>query len=217
MGAAEAASKGGTMLARHRRSTRSFVGVLALAVVVLGVVVVATPASAAKKKPKPVVLATAAGWIDVATQAKLTPFGTPEQTTDTSSPRVAQMSSLLNGLAFKGLALQMYARTQADPSDPSLLVGNDILKVIVFGSAKDAQKFRDADANDVLAKGALKKVGTYGDGVLLDDGQGHINAMFTINNVVVDIRTGVAEKAPGDGVKDITKIADAVVAKSKAK
>ena len=67
-----------------------------------------------------------------------------------------------------------------------------------------------------MSKGALKKVDTYGDGVVLDDGQGHINTMITINNVVVDIRTGVAEKAPGDGVKDIEKIADAVVSKSKA-
>jgi hypothetical protein len=205
------------MLARHRRSTRSLAGALALTAVVLGVIFVATPASAAKKKPKPVELATAAAWLDVATEAKLTPFGTPEQTTDMSSPRVAAMSTLLNGLAFKGLAVKTFARTQPDPTDPSLLVGNDILKVIAFGSAKDAQKFRDADANDVLAKGALKKVGTYRDGVLLDDGQGHINAMFTINNVVVDRWTGVTEKAPGDGVKDITKIADAVVAKSKAK
>jgi hypothetical protein len=144
-----------------------------------------------------------------------TPFGTQEQATDTSSARVQQMSTLLSGLAFKGLAVNQFARTQPDASDPSLLVGNDILKVIVFGSAKDAQKFRDADANDVLAKGALKKVGTYGDGVILDDGQGHINTMFAINNVVVDIRTGVTEKSPGDGVRDVKRIADAVVANSK--
>jgi hypothetical protein len=202
------------MVGRHRSST--FVRlVLVCAVVAIAGALVVTPATAAKKKPKPVALATAAGWIDVGTQAKLTPFGTPEQATDTSSPRVQQMSALLAGLAFKGLQVNQYARTQADPSDPSLLVENDILKVIVFGSAKDAQKFRDADVNDVLAKGALKKVDTYGDGVVLDDGQGHINTMFTINNVVVDIRTGVTEKAPGDGVKDIKKIADAVVAKSK--
>jgi hypothetical protein len=199
----------------RRRSTRSLVAVFALAAIVIGGVF-ATPAMAAKKKPKPVDLAKAAAWIDVATQAKLTPFGTPEQATDASSPRVQQMSALLAGLAFKGLQVNQYSRTQPDASDPSLLIGNDILKVIVFGSAKDAQKFRDADVNDVLSKGALKKVGTYGDGSVLDDGQGHINTMFTINNVVVDIRTGVSEKAPGDGVKDIKKIADAVVAKSKA-
>jgi hypothetical protein len=203
------------------RRSSAFVRILfvSAAVVVVGVLV-AAPATAAtataKKKPKPVALATAAGWIDVGTQAKLTPFGTPEQATDASSPRVQQMNALLAGLAFKGLAVDQYARTQPDASDPSLLIGNDILKVIVFGSAKDAQKFKDADVNDVLSKGALKKVDTYADGVVLDDGQGHINTMFTINNVVVDIRTGVAEKAPGDGVKDIKKIADAVVAKSKA-
>jgi hypothetical protein len=200
-----------------RRSSFAVRVALACALVVLAGALVASPASAAKKKPKPVELAAAAAWLDVGTDTKLAPFGTPEQATDASSPRVAQMSTLLNGLAFKGLAVRTFARTQPDPSDPSLLVGNDILKVIVFGSAKDAQKFRDADANDVLAKGALKKVGTYGDGVVLDDGQGHINTMFTINNVVVDLRTGVTEKAPGDGVKDIKKIADAVVAKSKAK
>ena len=126
----------------RRRSTCSIVAVLALAAVIVGVFF-ATPASAAKKKPKPVALATAAGWIDVGTQTKLNPFGTPEQATDSSSPRVQQMSALLAGLAFKGLQVNQYARTQPDASDPSLLVGNDILKVIVFGSAKDAQKFKD--------------------------------------------------------------------------
>ena len=89
-----------------------------------------------------ILFVSAAGGIDVGTQAKLTPFGTPEQATDASSPRVQQMNALLAGLAFKGLAVGQYARTQPDASDPSLLIGNDILKVIVFGSAKDAQKLR---------------------------------------------------------------------------
>jgi len=205
------------MLALRRRSTRTLVGVLALLAIVIGSIAVATPASAAKKKAKPVALATATGWLDVATAAKLTAAGAPQQITDTSSPNLAQMSALLSGLAFKGLGTASYARTQADPSDPSAPIGNYILKVVVFGSAKDAQKFRAADASDVLAKGALKQVDTYGDGVVLQDTQGHVNTMFTINNVAVDIRTGIAEKAPGDGVKDIKKVADAVVAKSKAK
>jgi len=52
----------------------------------------------AKKKSKPVALATATGWLDVATAAKLTAAGAPQQITDTSSPNLAQMSALLSGL-----------------------------------------------------------------------------------------------------------------------
>jgi len=108
--------------------------VLALVALAVGSIAVATPASAAKKKSKPVVLATATGWLDVATAAKLTAAGAPQQITDTSSPNLAQMSALLSGLAFKGLGTASYARTQADPSDPSAPIGNYILKVVVFGS-----------------------------------------------------------------------------------
>jgi len=39
--------------------------------------------------------------------------------------------------------------------------------------------------------------------------------MFTIGNVAVDIRIGVAETTPGDGVKEIKKLGDYVVANSK--
>jgi hypothetical protein len=40
--------------------------------------------------------------------------------------------------------------------------------------------------------------------------------MFTIGNVAVDVRTGVAEKGAGTGVTDAKKTADAIVAKSKS-
>jgi hypothetical protein len=180
----------------------------------------ATAAAQKKKKPKakPTLtsLATAAAWVDVAAQHKLTADKpAPEQFTDPSAPRVQQISTLISGLDFKGLAILTFNRLQPDPSDPSLLVGNYIVKDVVFGSASDAQKFRAADAKDVTDNGKLKNVGTYADGVVLDDAQGHINLMFTIGNVAVDIRTGVTENAPGDGVKDIKKIGDYVVANSK--
>jgi hypothetical protein len=51
--------------------------------------------------------------------------------------------------------------------------------------------------------------------VVLDDGQGHVNLMFTIGNVAVDVRTGISEPTPGDGVKDIKQIGDDIVANSK--
>jgi hypothetical protein len=174
--------------------------------------------SAASSSAEATSLATAAAWVDVAAQHKLTPDNpAPEQDTDSSAQRVQQIGTLITGLDFKGLAVQTYNRTQADPSDPSLLVGNYIVKVVVFGSAADAQKFRDADAKDVTDKGKLKKVDTYADGVVLDDSQGHINVMFTIGNVAVDIRTGISEPTPGDGVKDGEKLGDDVVANSKKK
>ncbi len=174
-------------------------------------------ASVPQKKPKNTSLAAAAGWVVVDTQAKLQVAAPPEQSTDPSAPRVQQISSLIAGLSFKGLAVATDSRAQPDPNDPSLLVGNYTVKVVVFGSAADARKFRAADAKDVTAKGSLKKVGTYKDGVVLDDGQGHINVMFTIGNVAVDIRTGVTETSPGTGVKDIKKVAAFVVANSKRK
>jgi hypothetical protein len=170
----------------------------------------------AKKKAKVVTLAAATPWVDIAAQHKLTADKpAPEQFTDPTSPRVQQISALITGLDFKGIGILTFNRTQPDPSDPSLLVGNYIVKVVVFGSAADAQKFRAADAKEVTDRGALKQVDTYADGVVLDDGQGHINVMFTIGNVAVDVRTGISEPAPGDGVKDIKKIADDIVANSK--
>ena len=173
---------------------------------------------AAAPKADATSLATAAAWVDVATQHKLTADKpAPEQSTDPSAPAVQQISKLIAGLDFKGLAIQTYARTAADPADPTLLIGNYIVKVVVFGTAADAQKFRDADAKEVTDKGKLKKVDTYADGVVLDDTQGHINVMFTIGNVAVDIRTGISEPTPGDGVKDAKKLADDVVANSKKK
>src|SRR5207245_2066066 len=87
-----------------------------------------------KAKAKPTSLATAAAWVDVGTQAKLTADKpAPEQFTDPSAPRVQQISSLITGLDFKGVAVLPYARPQADPADPSLLVGNYLVKVVVFG------------------------------------------------------------------------------------
>jgi hypothetical protein len=178
----------------------------------------ATAAAQKKKKAKPKLtsLATAAAWVDVAAQHKLTADKpAPEQFTDPSAPRVQQISTLISGVNFKGLAILTFNRLQADPTDPSLLVGNYIVKDVVFGSASDAQKFRTADVKEVTDRGSLKNVGTYADGVVLDDTQGHINVMFTIGNVAVDIRIGVTENAPGDGVKDVKKIGDYVVANSK--
>jgi hypothetical protein len=172
-----------------------------------------------KKKPtkaKVVTLAAATAWVDIAAQHKLTADKpAPEQFTDPTAPRVQQISALITGLDFKGVGILTFNRTQPDPSDPSLLVGNYIVKVVVFGSAADAQKFRAADAKEVTDRGALKQVGTYADGVVLDDGQGHVNLMFTIGNVAVDVRTGISEPTPGDGVKDIKKIGDDIVANSK--
>ena len=99
------------------------------------------------------------------------------------------------------------------------------LACVVFKSAADARKFRDADAKEVTSKppstvpglGNLKQVDTYADGVVLDDGMGHINLMFTIGNVAVDIRLGVTENASGDGVKAIKQLGDFVVANSTKK
>lgn len=173
-------------------------------------------AATAATTKKPTSLATAAAWVNIGTQAKLTADQpAPQQFTDRAAPRVQQISSLITGLGFKGLAVQTFSRTQADPADPSLPIGNYIVEVVVFGSAADARKFRDADAKEVTARGTLKKVGTYRDGVVLDDSQGHINVMFAIGNVVVDIRIGVTEQTPGDGVKEIRKLGDVVVANSK--
>jgi len=159
--------------------------------------------------------------VDIGKQAKLTPDKpAPEQFTDPSAQRVQQISGLIGGLDFKGLAILTYTRLKADAAHPTY--GNYIVKVVVFGSAADAQTFRDADAKDVIDKkysaqsgvGPFKKVDTYADGVVLNDKQGHVNLMFTIGNVAVDIRLGVAENAPGDGVKEIKKLGDYVVANS---
>jgi hypothetical protein len=167
-------------------------------------------------KAKVVTLVAATAWVDIAAQHKVTADKpAPDQFTDPTSPQVQQISALITGLDFKGIGYLTFNRTQPDPSDPSLLVGNYIVKVVVFGSAADAQKFRAADSNEVTGRGKLKQVDTYADGVVLDDGQGHINLMFTIGNVAVDIRTGIAEPTPGDGVKDIKTIGDDLVANSK--
>jgi len=182
-----------------------------------------------KKKAKPVSLATAARWVHIGAEAKLTPSQPapqPQPFTDPAGPPFGKISStLIAGLGFKGVAIETFARTQPDPADPTLLVGNYIVKVVVFGSAADAKKFRDADAKDVTNRppstvpglGNFKQVGSYADGVVLDDAMGHINLMFTIGNVAVDIRLGVTEKAPGDGATAIKKLGDVVVANSKKK
>jgi hypothetical protein len=169
-----------------------------------------------KKKQKAVSLAKAATWVVVGTQLGLNPDQpAPEQFTDPSAPRVQQISALIAGLGFKGVAVQTFSRTQPDAADPTRPIGNYIVKVVVFKNAADAGKFSKADAKEVTDRGALKQVGTYAHGAVLDDVQGHINAMFPIDNVAVDIRTGIAEQAPGDGVKDIKKVAAVVVANSK--
>jgi hypothetical protein len=175
---------------------------------------------AEKKKPKkkkPVSLAKAAAWVAVGTQLGLNADQpAPEQFTDPAAPRVQQIAALITGLGFKGVAVQTFSRTQPDPSDPTLPIGNYIVKVVVFRSTDDARKFSAADAKEVTDKGSLKQVATYAHGVVLDDAQGHINVMFPIRNVAVDLRSGIAEQAPGDGVKDIKEVAAAVVANSKS-
>ena len=176
----------------------------------------ATDKKKPKKKQKVVSLAKAATWIAVGTQLGLNPDQpAPEQFTDPAAPRVQQINALINGLGFKGVAVQTFSRTQPDASDPTLPIGNYIVKVVVFKNAVDASKFVKADAKQVTDLGALKQVGTYAHGAVLDDAQGHINTMFPIGNVAVDLRTGIAEQAPGDGVKDIKKVAAVVVANSK--
>ena len=178
----------------------------------------ALPAAARTKKQKAVPLATAATWVAVGPDLNLTPGQpAPEQATDPSAPRVMQIAALTSGLGFEGVGSQTFTRTAPDPSDPSRLVGSYIVKAVVFGTAKDAQKFRAADVNEVLGHGTLKKVGTYADGSVLDDAQGHINVMYTIGNVAVDVRTGVAETTPGSGVTDAKHVADAIVTNSKEK
>jgi len=98
-----------------------------------------------------------------------------------------------------------------------MLIGNYIVKAVVFRNAGDAKKFRAADSKEVTDHGALKEVAKYRDGVVLDDGQGHVNVMFTIKNVAVDVRTGVAENGPGTGVVDAKNVAAVIVANSKKK
>jgi hypothetical protein len=169
-----------------------------------------------KKKAPPVSLAKAAAWVAIGTALNLKPDQpAPEQFTDPAAPRVQQLSALVKGLSFKGVGAQTFARTAPDASDPSRLVGNYIVKVIVFGNAADAKKFRAADSKEVTDRGALKQVATYRDGVVLDDTQGHINVMYTIGNVAVDVRTGIAENGAGSGVTDAKHVADAVLANSK--
>ena len=165
-------------------------------------------------KPKAATLAAAAAWLTLRPDAQLIAQGAPQQLTDPTSPIVQQVTALTNGLSFKGLAQAMYARTP-DPAVTTVPIGNYILKVVVFGSAADAAKFRDADAAQVTGRGALKQVGTVPNGVVLDDGEGHINAMFTINNAVADLRIGVSESQPGAGVTEIKQLANMIVANSK--
>lgn len=165
-------------------------------------------------KPKAATLAAAAAWLTLGPDAKLIAQGTPQQLTDPTSPIVQQVTSLASGLSFQGLAQAMYARTP-DPSITTVPIGNYILKVVVFGSAADAAKFRDADAAQVTGRGALKQVDTVPNGVVLDDGQGHVNAMFTINNAVADLRIGVSESQPGAGVAEVKQLANMIVANSK--
>jgi hypothetical protein len=194
----------------------SFAAICALIAIALMSAAAAPPAVATTKKPKPVPLATAAAWVAVGPALALNPDQpTPEQFTDATAPRVQQIAPLITGLSFKGVGSQTFSRTAPDPTDPSRLVGNYIVKVVVFKTAADAKKFRAADTKEVTDRGALKKVGTYRDGDVLDDAQGHINVMYTIGNVAVDVRTGVAETGAGTGVTDAKNVAAAILANSK--
>src|SRR5262249_55206654 len=159
-------------------------------------------------------LAGAAAWLTLGPHAKLIAQGAPPQLTDTSSPLVPQISSLTSGVSLPGPALPHYARTPP-PTVTRAPRGHYNLQPVVFRTAAGAQKFRTADAAQVTGGGKLKQVDTVADGVVLDDGQGHVNGMFTIDNVAVDLRIGVAESAPGDGVKEIKALADMITANAK--
>lgn len=194
----------------------SFVAICALTAIAILIAGAAQATVGEKKKPKVVPLATAAAWVAVGPALGLDPDQpAPEQFTDSTAPRVQQIAALITGLSFKGVGSQTFSRTAADPSDSSRLIGNYIVKVVVFKTAADAKKFRAADTKEVTDRGALKKVGTYRDGDVLDDGQGHINVMYTIGNVVVDVRTGVSETGAGTGVTDAKNVAAAILANSK--
>jgi hypothetical protein len=177
--------------------------------------------AAKKKKPKKpavVALATATTWLAVAPKIGLTtPEPPPQQITSPTDPLLAQIAPLIQGLAFKGLGTQAMTRITADPADPSRLQGNYFLRAVVFGSAADAQKFRIADIKQVTDAGALKQVGTYQDGAVLDDAKGHVNVMYTIGNVALDLRGTVTETAPGSGQTAMKSVAAAVLANSKKK
>ena len=177
------------------------------------------PPPASPSAPALTTLATAATWVDIGTQAKLKPAKpAADQFTDPSAPAVQQISAQITGLDFQGLATQAYSRTKADASHPTY--GNYNVKVVVFGSAADAQAFADADAKEVInhkysansGVGPFKEVDSYMDGPVLEDGQGHINLMFTIGNVAVDM--GVAETSPRGGRTEIWKLGDYIVANS---
>jgi hypothetical protein len=156
--------------------------------------------------------------VDIGTQAKLTPVSGEVHRSGDTAGAVQQIGALITGLDFQGLAIQTYSRTKATSAHPTY--GNYIVKVVVFGSAADAQAFADADAKEVInhkysansGVGPFKEVDSYMDGPVLEDGQGHINLMFTIGNVAVDM--GVAETSPRGGRTEIWKLGDYIVANS---
>jgi hypothetical protein len=117
---------------------------------------------------------------------------------------------------FRGLVFQsFYNEATLAPSTPEgealiRLEGTYIPYFLVFDSAGDAKKFRKADIKDVVAGGQLEKVRKFKNGAILDDGEGHINVMFNVENVVVDIRIGVTESQPGEGVDQAKDVADLI-------
>jgi hypothetical protein len=151
------------------------------------------------------------------TQSHLKPeTPAPQQITDPAAAALRPYQDLIKA-GFRGVAIQFFTLTQPDPTQPSLLVGNYIVRAFVFASTGDARKFRDADAKGVTDKRTLVRVGTYQNGILLADTQGHVNDMFAIANVVVDLRIGVTENTKLAGVNTVKTLQDVFSSVANAK
>jgi hypothetical protein len=148
------------------------------------------------------------GDINTGIPAEVDPPPEVQTTTDPNSPELEiYEGEKLTGLLedFDGLVYTTFFSEGQD-----LLDGTYIYYLLLFDSVGDAKKFRAADVKDVVGGGQLEKVGKYKNGAILDDGEGHINVMFNVENVVVDIRIGVTETQPGDGVDQIEDIAELI-------
>jgi len=157
-------------------------------------------------------------WVDSwGTQSHLKPEApTTQQITDPAADALRPYQGVVK-TGFKGVAVQFFTLTQPDPTQPSLLVGSYIVRAFVFGSPSDARKFRDADAKSVTDRRTLVRVGTYRNGILLADTQGHVNDMFAIGNVTVDLRIGVTENTKLAGVNTIKSLQDGFLSVANAK
>jgi hypothetical protein len=200
---------------------RHSLGRLALSVVVAFVIGAAEQASfayargpaehaaARASKKRTFTLGDATLWVEEwGPRSHLTPeTPTAEQVTDPAADVLRPYQGLVKP-SFKGVAVQGFTLAQPNPTQPSVLVGSYIARAFVFGAPGDARRFRDADAKSVTDKRALVRIGTYHNGIVLADTQGHVNDMFVIGNVLVDLRIGVTENSKGAGVNDIKGLQD---------